>query len=75
MKNIGTPSIIDIEASGFGNRSYPIKVGIISGDGRRYCKLIRPLDDWTFGDNEAQNIHGISRELLLSNGESGVQFA
>ncbi|MFT4654907.1 MAG: hypothetical protein ACJA0G_001621 [Kangiellaceae bacterium] len=73
MKNISIPSIIDIEASGFGTSSYPIEVGIIRGDGQRYCKLIRPFNDWVFWDNQAQKIHGISRELLRSNGESGVQ--
>jgi hypothetical protein len=73
MSYINTPSIIDVEASGFGNNSYPIEVGVVRSDGEKYCKLIRPFDDWTFWDNEAQNIHGINRDLLFTIGESGVQ--
>lgn len=66
-----TPSIIDIEASGFGSRSYPIEVGIVTADGSRYCRLIKPYADWDFWDGSAEIIHGISRDLLLSKGVSG----
>lgn len=73
MNDISPPSIIDIEASGFGDDSYPIEVGIIRNDGQRYCKLIRPFDDWTFWDPQAQSVHGINRELLFSHGTCGVK--
>jgi hypothetical protein len=41
------PSILDVEASGFGAGSYPIEIGYISGDGSSYCTLIRPAPTWT----------------------------
>ena len=38
----------DVEASGFGSASYPIKVGVVTADGSRYCRLIKPFQDWQF---------------------------
>lgn len=68
-----TPSVIDIEASGFGARSYPIEVGIVTADGSRYCRLIKPFEGWDFWDGSAENVHGITRDLLLSKGVAGQQ--
>ena len=64
------PSIIDVEASGFGSLSYPIEVGVIDQLGNRYCSLIKPQNDWTHWDMQAQSLHGISRELLAEKGLS-----
>ena len=47
MHKIKMPSIIDVEASGFGAASYPIEIGVVRYDGAKWCKLLRPLDDWT----------------------------
>lgn len=63
-----TPTIIDIEASGFGCYSYPIEIGIVRHDGERYCRLIKPFDDWTYWQVDAQSIHGISRKDLQKYG-------
>ena len=68
------PNIIDIEASGFGAESYPIEVGVVLADGRRYCRLIIPLNSWQHWSEEAQALHGISRQLLLDKGLSVYQI-
>ena len=62
------PTIIDIEASGFGSGSYPVEVGIALPDGGRHCYLISPVRAWKHWDPEAEKIHGISREVLSSYG-------
>lgn len=62
------PCVIDIEASGFGRRSYPIEIGYVRGDGRAYCTLVRPAPHWTHWDAEAERVHGIAREMLLLHG-------
>jgi hypothetical protein len=62
------PTILDIEASGFGRGSYPIEVGFIAGDGSLFCGLIQPEPDWQHWDERAEALHGISRELLQQHG-------
>lgn len=62
------PAIIDIEASGFGAGSYPIEVGCVLADGRSYCALIEPVSSWTRWDDQAEKVHGISRETLAEHG-------
>ena len=69
------PIIIDVEASGFGPGSYPIEVGVALEDGSTRCFLIRPASGWTHWDIEAEHMHGISRELLLSHGQSVREVA
>lgn len=71
-KRVLIPTIIDVEASGFGSTSYPIEVGGINQAGERFCSLIKPQPDWLHWDHDAEDLHGISRELLESNGESVV---
>lgn len=62
------PTILDIEASGFGKGSYPIEVGLIRSDGKTYCSLIQPAGDWKAWSGEAQAIHGVPRQLLIEKG-------
>lgn len=62
------PTIIDVEASGFGPDSYPIEVGVIRDDGERYCCLIRPQPNWQHWDDSAQALHGINRQELFTYG-------
>lgn len=64
MRKYGCPTIIDIEASGFGSLSYPIEIGVAKGNGERFCALIHPEPDWTHWSHKAQAIHGITRELI-----------
>lgn len=70
MRKHGYPTIVDIEASGFGSRSYPIEIGVVKGSGERYCALIRPEPDWQHWCNSAQAMHGISRQLVERRGRS-----
>lgn len=63
------PSIIDIEASGFGVGSYPIEIGFVTSEGERFCTLIRPPDHWTHWDAQAASIHSIPRKLLFEHGQ------
>ncbi|HEY9100617.1 hypothetical protein [Chitinimonas sp.] len=64
------PTIIDIEASGFGPASYPIEVGCVLPDGESYCTLIQPEPGWQYWDDRAEALHGIQRDLLLRCGRS-----
>jgi len=64
------PPIIDLEASGFGRGSYPIEVGFALENRDIHSFLIKPENDWTHWSEEAEQIHGISRERLLAEGMS-----
>lgn len=62
------PTIMDVEASGFGRASYPIEVGFVLPDGHAFCTLIRPEAHWTHWDQQAQATHHISRALIEARG-------
>lgn len=59
------PIILDIEASGFGRGSYPIEIGAAMPDGESHCYLVKPQDDWTHWEQEAESLHHITRESLF----------
>jgi len=69
------PCVLDIEASGFGRRSYPIEVGYVLPDGRAACMLVRPPSDWTHWDEAAERVHGITRSVLASHGRAPLDVA
>jgi hypothetical protein len=69
MRNYYQPTIIDIEASGFGSDSYPIEIGAVKPTGERYCSLIKPLPSWTHWAAEAEHIHHIKRATLERHGK------
>lgn len=58
---------LDVEASGIHPESYPIEVGIC-GPGYEFSHLIKPVDAWTYWDSNAEDLHGISREMLQEDG-------
>lgn len=62
------PTILDLEASGFGRGSYPIEIGFVEATGLPFCSLIQPAPEWQHWDEQAEQLHGISRELLLRHG-------
>ena len=68
MRRLSNPTIIDIEASGFGSRSYPIEIGVVKPTGERYCALIEPQPEWDHWSESAQAVHGISRQLIETRG-------
>ncbi len=69
------PTVLDIEASGFGRGSYPIEVGIARADGSCCAFLIQPQQEWTHWDPKAELLHGISRERLFQEGYPAHQVA
>lgn len=70
MRKHGCPAILDIEASGFGSYSYPIEIGVVKGNGERYCALIRPEKDWNHWCLKAQAVHGIPRQKIEVSGRA-----
>lgn len=68
LSNVFPYPIIDIEASGLQSHSHPIEVAVVTADNRRYEALLRPLPEWTHWDEEAERLHGISRERLEKEG-------
>ena len=69
------PAVLDIEASGFGVGSYPIEVGFVLPDGQGYCTLIQPEPTWLHWDQQAQQVHGISQQMLATHGRSVQEVA
>ncbi|MGM0537474.1 MAG: hypothetical protein ACQEUN_16860 [Pseudomonadota bacterium] len=69
------PTLLDIEASGFGRGSYPIEVGLARADGSTCAFLIQPLTEWTHWDPKAELLHGISRGRLAREGYPVRQVA
>ncbi|MGM0982788.1 MAG: hypothetical protein ACQEXG_05085 [Pseudomonadota bacterium] len=69
------PTLLDIEASGFGRGSYPIEVGLARADGSTCAFLIQPLQEWTHWDPKAELLHGISRGRLQREGYPVRQVA
>lgn len=63
------PTILDIEASGFGRGSYPIEVGVALPDQTTFCRIIRPAESWTHWDEDAEALHGLDRNTLLESGK------
>lgn len=73
MQKNTLPSIVDVEASGFGAASYPIEIGVVRYDGAKWCKLIRPYDSWVHWDSEAEALHGITQSMLFTRGLDPVR--
>jgi hypothetical protein len=69
------PIIIDVEASGFGQGSYPVEIGLVLPDGTPHCFLVMPARGWRDWDPEAEKIHGISRSLVESHGRPVEEIA
>lgn len=71
---VPVPVVLDLEASGFGRKGYPIEVGYALSDGRLFCSLIRPEPEWTHWDPTAERLHGIPRRLLMQHGRSPAEI-
>lgn len=69
------PTLLDIEASGFGRGSYPIEIGLARADGSCCAFLVQPLEEWTHWDPKAELLHGISRARLQREGLPVAQVA
>lgn len=62
------PTVLDVEASGFGRNSYPIEVGFVLPNGHAYCSLVKPEAHWTHWDAQAEATHHIPRRIVLERG-------
>lgn len=69
------PTMLDVEASGFGRHSYPIEIGFVLPDGHAFCTLIQPTPDWTHWDAAAEQVHHITRALLVRRGRPALEVA
>lgn len=69
------PAIVDVEASGFGRGSYPIEIAVALPQGVIESRLIKPLPEWTHWTQEAEALHGISRDQLLREGIEAEEVA
>ena len=69
------PTILDVEASGFGRGSYPIEIGFVDSAGSMFCCLIQPEADWLHWDASAEALHGITREILQRHGKPPIWVA
>ncbi|WP_458524931.1 hypothetical protein [Onishia taeanensis] len=69
------PTLLDIEASGFGRGSYPIEIGLARPDGSTCAFLIQPLEEWIHWDPKAELLHGISRARLEREGHPVIEVA
>ncbi len=61
---------IDLEASGLGDRSWPIEIGWAINGGEPESFLIRRHEDWPLAawDPKAEELHGLSIEVLHEDG-------
>ncbi|MGX9764500.1 MULTISPECIES: 3'-5' exonuclease family protein [Pseudomonas] len=59
---------IDFEASGIAPDSYPIEVAVVSNE-TVYSSLIKPARYWTHWSFDAQDMHGLSQDHLLQEGD------
>lgn len=69
------PTILDVEASGFGRGSYPIEIGFVEPAGAMFCCLIQPEPDWLHWDASAEALHGITRDILQRHGKPPLWVA
>lgn len=65
---------IDFEASGIAPDSYPIEVAVVYPVGE-YQALIQPASCWDHWSYDAQDMHDLSREQLVSEGLPPLEVA
>ena len=69
MRTRTSPAFIDFEASSLDLiASYPIEVGICLPDGTLHSWLIQPHVLWQDWSESAEQVHGITRETLETEG-------
>jgi len=68
MPDLPNIAFLDFEASSLGKQGYPIEVAWVLIDGQEESHLIRPDPSWNDWDDEAERIHGISRNRLVVEG-------
>jgi hypothetical protein len=70
---------VDVEASGLGDRCYPIEVGYVRfADLSGWSALIRPTVRWISSgrwEAKAESLHGITPEMLVAEGLDAAMVA
>ncbi|AQS83681.1 MAG: exonuclease domain-containing protein [Acetobacter aceti] len=66
---------LDNEASSLSAGSYPIEIAWVWETGRSESFLIRPEPDWTDWSEEAEALHGLSRDALMQEGSAAATVA
>ena len=66
---------LDIEASDIHPDSYPIEIGVLLPNGDSYCSLIKPPSQWSHWSDQAEAVHGISRQEVCEHGKSVTEVA
>ncbi len=66
---------LDFEASSLEKQGYPIEVAWVFASGIEESYLIKPAPDWVDWSAEAEAIHKISRERLISEGAAHDEVA
>ncbi|MGH1371826.1 MAG: 3'-5' exonuclease [Cellvibrionaceae bacterium] len=72
---VSAPIVLDVEASGFDPHSYPVEIGFVTAEGKRFSRLIRPYPEWSHWCDDAEATHKITRAELLEHGTDGKQVA
>lgn len=68
--------ILDCEASGLGPTSYPIQIAWLNvKTGESDSFYIKPSENWTDWDPNAEDVHNIPRERLFDEGISVLEAA
>lgn len=62
---------MDVESSGSeaDKGSFPVSIGVAGPEGRSWGRLICPLEYWTHWDDAAEELHGLSRDKLIDDGQ------
>lgn len=68
------PWIVDIEASGLHEDSYPIQIAWSNGENKYSC-FVKPEPSWLHWDAMAEEMHGIQRSFLMAKGLPVQQVA
>jgi hypothetical protein len=61
-------AFLDFEASSLGKHGYPIEVAWVFASGGEESHLIKPAPSWSDWAEEAEAIHGIKQEQLMTEG-------
>lgn len=65
---------VDFEASGIAPDSYPIEVAVVFPGGE-YQALIQPAHYWEHWSYDAQDMHQLTREQLITEGQPPLEVA
>lgn len=67
--------VLDCEASGLSDASYPITIGACGPDMQSWYWVISPMEDWDYWDAFSEGIHGITHSTLMEQGRDAFLVA